>query len=87
MINVTIPDAYNGSCSICREDMWGVPSHLIRVIYKEPIVMEYGPDVKSLGQYVCDTCIVSIKDGTASICSRESTGSIEVTESFTGKES
>ena len=87
MINVTIPEFYNGACSVCREDMWGVPSHLIKVTNKEPMVMSTGPDVVSISKYVCDTCVVGVRDGTSILYKYENTGSIEVTESFTGKES
>jgi|TARA_B100000749_G_scaffold277554_1_gene266680 hypothetical protein len=87
MINVTIPDHYNGACNVCREDMWGVSSHEIRVIYKEPLVMEYGPDMVSHRVYICDTCVVAIRDGTSKLYRYENTESIEVTNSYTGKES
>ncbi len=84
MIKVTIPEAYNGSCSICHVDMWQVPSHEISITYGEPLVMTYGCDIEGHHVFVCDPCVSSVRDGSATICKHNKL--VEVVKSFTGKE-
>ena len=84
MVEVTIPEAYNGSCSICKVDMWQVPSYEISLTYNEPLVMTYGCDIEGHRCYVCDSCVSSIRDGSARICKYNKL--VEVVKSFTGKE-
>ena len=84
MIKVTIPEAYNGSCSICRVDMWQVPSHEISIKYNEPLDVGSYPPFEGHRCYICDSCVSSVRDGSALLCTYNK--SVEVVKSFTGKE-